>query len=108
MNASALLRDARRSRGLTQAQLARRSATTQNYVSRIERGAVEPTLPTVERLLHAMGLRLAAEVEPLGCGNEEPRRLRAEYAGSTPEQRVDEAMTLSEFVTSVASEGAAR
>lgn len=102
-----LIRDARQRRGLTQAELARRSATTQNYVSRIERGAVEPTLPTLERLLHAMGLRLNLDVVALPSGNEHPGRLRAEFGASTPEERVAEAMVLSEFLTDVAADGAA-
>ena len=106
MNAGQLIREARQRRGLTQADLARRSATTQNYVSRIERGAVEPTLPTLERLLHAMGVRLKVEVAPLPTGNEDPGRLRAAYATSTPQQRVADAMALSEFLTGVSADAA--
>lgn len=87
--------------------MAKRSATTQNYVSRIERGAVDPTLRTLERLLHAMGLRLELDVVPLSPGTEELARLRADYVVSTAEERVAEAMVLSEFLTGVAEKAAA-
>lgn len=107
MRAGQLVREARRRRGLTQAQLARRSATTQNYVSRIERGAVEPTLPTVERLLHALGMRLLLDVVTLPPGNEDPAQLRADYAASSPEERIAHAMMLSEFLTGVAADALA-
>lgn len=107
MRAGQLVREARRRRGLTQADLARRSATTQNYVSRIERGAVEPTLPTIERLLHALGLRLRLGVVALPTGNEDPAKLRADYAASTPEERIAQAMMLSEFLTGVAADAVA-
>lgn len=100
-DAAELLRAGRRQRGLSQAQLARRAATTQNYVSRIERGVVEPSLPTLQRLLHAMGLQLRVEVAPLPTGNASPQQLRADFQGSTPQQRVADAMTLSEFLTGV-------
>ena len=106
MRAGQVVLNARRSLGLTQAELARRSATTQNYVSRIERGAVEPTLPTIERLLYAMGLRLELGVVELPPGNEDPAQLRADYAESTPEERVGQAMMLSEFLTGVAADAA--
>ena len=103
-----LIRTARRRRGLTQAELARRATTTQTYVSRIERGAVEPTLATLERLLHSMGLRLELDVVDLSTGNEDPAVLRADFATSTPEARVEQAMVLSSFLTGVAADAAAR
>jgi len=99
----ALLREARRHSGLDQAELARRAATTQTYVSRVERGATLPSLPTLERLLAAMGLRLRLSVEPVPTGNASASELRRDYLTSTPEQRVEEAMTLSSFLTELAT-----
>jgi len=103
MNAGELLRAGRQQRRLSQADLARRAATTQNYVSRVERGAVEPSLATLQRFMHAMGLRLHLELEPLPAGNEDPRQLHADFMATTPEQRVTDAMTLSQFLTEVAA-----
>ena len=53
-----LLREARRASGLTQSQLAERAGTSQPAVNRYERGAVLPSLPTLERLVRATGRTL--------------------------------------------------
>jgi transcriptional regulator with XRE-family HTH domain len=103
MDAGMLLRNARIERGLDQAALARRAGTTQTYVSRVERRAVSPSVTTLERLLAAMGQRLALSVEPLPHGNQDARGLRAGLRDLTPEQRVDEAVELSAFLTDVAA-----
>lgn len=97
-----LLRSARRERGLDQAGLAARAGTTQTYISRIERGDVSPSLGTMERLMHAMGLELALEVRPLSPGNVALEDLRADLRELTPGQRVEQAMELSDFLTGVA------
>jgi transcriptional regulator with XRE-family HTH domain len=102
MDAGELLRSARRERGLDQAELARRSGTTQAYVSRVERGEVSPSLKTLERLLYAMGRRLNANVEPLTPGNVAVDQLRGDLAELTAVERVEQAMELSEFLTGVA------
>lgn len=60
MTASSLLRAARRSSGLGQADLARRSGTSQPDVSFVERGKRVPTVDTLERLLSGTGHRLVA------------------------------------------------
>ena len=99
-----MLRDARLRAGLGQAELARRAATTQTYVSRVERGVTVPSLPTLERLLAAIGLRLMPQIEAVSTGNMGSAALRREYLASTPEQRIDEAMTLSAFLTGIAAE----
>ncbi len=102
-NVGDLLRDARRRSGLDQAELARRAATTQTYVSRVERGVTVPSLPTLERLLHAMGLRLRLSVEAVPTGNSDPAALRREFLSSTAEHRIEEAMTLSMFIAELAA-----
>lgn len=99
MDAARLIREARLARGLNQAGLARRSGTSQTYVSRVERGAVSPSIPTLQRLMHAMGMRVSMEAEPLDPGNSDPRQLRADFRTSKPEDRVQEAIRLSEFLT---------
>lgn len=60
-----LVRGTRQRHGLTQAQLALRAGTSQNAVSRIERGEVSPSFDTAERLLAAMGERLELGVRRL-------------------------------------------
>ena len=102
-----LLRSARRERGLDQAGLARRAGTTQTYVSRIERGDVSPSVRTMERLLHALGLELTLGARPLPAGNVSPDEVRADLRELTPAARVEQAMELSDFLAGVA-EGAER
>jgi len=53
------LRDARRGKGLTQAQLASESGVTQATVSKVERGASQTSLATLLRILSALQLDLA-------------------------------------------------
>jgi transcriptional regulator with XRE-family HTH domain len=101
-----LLRSARQQRGLGQAALARRAGTTQTYISRLERGEISPSVTTMERLLHAMGLRLELRAEPLAPGNASPEELQADLRDLTPAERVEQAMELSDFLAGVATEAA--
>ncbi|ATO16446.1 transcriptional regulator [Micromonospora sp. WMMA2032] len=59
------VRHEREQAGLTQQALAGRAGLSQAAVARIERGDRLPSLPTVERLLGALGRQLRIEVEPL-------------------------------------------
>jgi transcriptional regulator with XRE-family HTH domain len=58
------VRQARLDAGLTQAALAERIGTTQSVVSRWERGADEPRLSTLARILGACGHSLLVAIEP--------------------------------------------
>jgi transcriptional regulator with XRE-family HTH domain len=57
---SALITDARRASGLSQAEVARLAGTSRPNVSAFEHGRRSPTLDTLERLLAANGQRLVA------------------------------------------------
>ena len=50
-----IVRNARRARGLSQAQLAERIGSVQAYVSRLERGLENPGLLTMDQLARALG-----------------------------------------------------
>jgi transcriptional regulator with XRE-family HTH domain len=50
---------------MSQRRLAVRAGTSQDAISRIERGVEAPTLERLEQLLLAMGQRLLLDVEPL-------------------------------------------
>jgi transcriptional regulator with XRE-family HTH domain len=52
------LRDVRRRHGLSQRRLALRAGTSQDAISRIERGAESPTVERLGQLLLVMGERL--------------------------------------------------
>jgi len=61
MSAATALREARRRAGLTQAQLALRSGTSQAAISAYERGRKDPSVETFSRLLAAAGSRLTVQ-----------------------------------------------
>lgn len=55
---AARLRELRRSRGLTQAELARQARVTVSYVWKLEAGKSAPGLDLMERLARALGVSL--------------------------------------------------
>jgi transcriptional regulator with XRE-family HTH domain len=54
----------RSERGLTQRQLAVLAGVQQADISRIERGSLAPSTPTLMRILSALGARVVIEVVP--------------------------------------------
>ena len=64
MSPGTLIRDARRTAGLSQASLAARMGTTQSAVARLERDASSPRVETLERALKACGQRLDLAARP--------------------------------------------
>ena len=65
-SASALLREARTRHGVSQRQLALRAGTSQDAISRIERGVESPTLERLANLLLVLGEHLELGAVPLG------------------------------------------
>ena len=59
-----LVRAARSSSGLNQAELARRAGTSQAAIARYETGAVSPSVSTLERVLRAAGMHLSLDAVP--------------------------------------------
>lgn len=66
--AAALLLEARRRSGLSQRRLALRAGTSQDAISRIERGAESPGLERLRRLLLLCGEELRLSVRRLDGG----------------------------------------
>ena len=62
--ASELLRDARRRHGISQRRLAVRAGTSQDAISRIERGVESPTMERLTHLLEALGEHLELTAVP--------------------------------------------
>lgn len=85
IDAAALVREARRRQGISQAQLALRAGTTQHAVSLIERGLRQPSLETLERLLLVTGHRLGGELEVVPT-QEDPVHLAAAQRQSPGER----------------------
>jgi transcriptional regulator with XRE-family HTH domain len=65
---STLLREARARQGISQRQLALRAKTSQDAISRIERGVESPTLERLDHLLTVLGERLELGTVPLAEG----------------------------------------
>jgi len=103
LGAGEVLREARRRHGIDQRSLARRAGTTQAQVSRIERGAISPSVATLERLMQAMGERLELGTSPGPRGNRSTAELRADFERLTPGERVAQAAQLSHALTSIAA-----
>jgi transcriptional regulator with XRE-family HTH domain len=66
-----LVREARRTAGLTQAQLAERMGTTQSAVARLETGGANPRVATLDRALRAAGHSLILDTLPSSHGVDE-------------------------------------
>lgn len=98
-NAGALLRDARKRHGLTQAQLAARARTSQAAISRIERGLVSPSVAMLERLLDLTGEALTLDARPVDAGID--RTLLRANLERTPEERIDFIAGFSRFVAEI-------
>jgi ribosome-binding protein aMBF1 (putative translation factor) len=64
------VRRARERLGMTQADLASRTGSTQPAVARLEAGGVTPSLETLHRVADALGLELVVDLRP-------PRRASA-------------------------------
>lgn len=70
MNSSSSLRDIRIAKGLTQVELARKSGVTQQCISLIERGGMNPSPSTLSRLAQALSVpveHLAESAEPVAA-----------------------------------------
>src|SRR5580698_378695 len=74
---STLLREARARHGISQRRLALRAATSQDAISRIERGVESPTLERLTQLLMVLGERLEIEAVPMVEAEHDVTRLTA-------------------------------
>lgn len=53
-----LISDARKQERMTQAELAEKVGTNKSYISRIEKGAIEPRVGLFFRIIDALGLKM--------------------------------------------------
>ncbi len=65
MDAGQILKEARRRAGLTQREVARRSATSHSAIAAYESGAKNPTVKTLDRLCRALGFEVTTRLEPI-------------------------------------------
>lgn len=86
MHTATTLRNARRTAGLTQRELAARARIAQPAIARIETGGVIPRVDTLERLLRACGHNLEV-TRRAGAGID--RSVIRQLLRLTPRQRLD-------------------
>lgn len=55
--------EARRKKGMTQAELARKIGTRQSAIARVESGNANPSIGFLEKLTEALGTRLVIQVK---------------------------------------------
>lgn len=53
-----VIHDARKNEKVTQEELAKRIGSNKSYISRIEKGHIEPSVGTFYRIIDALGLRI--------------------------------------------------
>lgn len=82
-----MIREARYASGLTQADLAAASGTSQATLSAYERGTKVPSAATLSKVLAAAGWRLTAE--PASRPVRTPRRAELERRGEVLAQVID-------------------
>ena len=87
IKAATIIREARKRRGITQGELARRLGTTQSAVGRLETGRTAPRLETVFAAVQACGFDLHFS---LSEQDRDHRRLIDDALTLTPMQRVDD------------------
>lgn len=77
---------------VSQRALAVRAGTSQSYLSRVEAGAVQPSLAQAERLLNCLGFEFKVELAPMPRRTD-PFGLPAQLA-MTAEERMQSAAAL--------------
>lgn len=102
MDAGVIVREVRERHGLSQARLARRAGTSQSFVSRVEAGAISPTVETLDRLLLVMGeqLDVAGTVRIDGWLDDDPQQ-RTAARQRTPAERLEQAFAANAFAAAL-------
>lgn len=98
-----VLREAREQQGLSQRRLALRAGTSQDAISRIERGVEAPTLERLAQLLLALGRRSVLSVEPLDGPVPQPELAATE--AMLPSERLREASSWNRLASRLAVAG---
>lgn len=99
----AALREAREEQGVSQRRLALRAATSQDAISRIERGVEAPTLERFAQLMLALGRRPVIGLEHLG--GSVPRDELGVANDLTPGERLREAASWNRAASQMARAG---
>jgi transcriptional regulator with XRE-family HTH domain len=100
MNAAGLVRALRSRHRLSQAGLAYRAGTTQQAISRIEKGLVSPTIEMLNRLAAACGEELVLDARPRAVPFEDAQL--EEQAALPMTERLELALSWDRFAGEIA------
>lgn len=98
--AATLLETARLNAGLSQRELARKAATTQAVIARIEAGATSPRWDTLQALVQAAGFELRGELVARATAHSHMLDDVTRILRLSPEDRIREVAAVDRFVTS--------
>jgi transcriptional regulator with XRE-family HTH domain len=59
-----LIHDVRKEEKVTQSELAKRLGVNKSYISRIEKGMIEPGVGTFYRIINALGMKIEITKQP--------------------------------------------
>ena len=88
MTPGMVISEARRRKGISQAELARRMNTSQPTVARLEAGGTDPRWSTVQRALQALGEQVSLTTAAREVPQVDEDQIR-EYLRLTPGERLD-------------------
>jgi transcriptional regulator with XRE-family HTH domain len=104
VDAASFVRELRARHGLSQFALAYRAGTTQQAISRIERGRVSPTVEMLARVAAAVGEELVLDSRPRAVPFDDDQLAAA---GASPiADRLERAMSWNRFAGEIAAAGA--
>lgn len=98
MHAANIILNARTEAGLSQRELARRAGTSQSTLNRYERGRVEPSFATVERIVAACGFELRVIFAEPDRHDEQLAELSLQL---TPDQRLESVARFNQLLSTV-------
>ena len=99
LDTAALIRDARRRAGLSQAALAEALGTTQSAVSRWEHGREEPRRSRLVEILDACGLQASINISAIDEDGVVDRAQLRQQLAMSPEQRLASVANVSRLRT---------
>jgi transcriptional regulator with XRE-family HTH domain len=98
-----LVREARQTAGLTQAEFGQRLGMSQSAIAKLERPGANPTVETLDRALRAAGVHLQLAATPWPAGVDET--LIAGALSQSPEERIATATQMYEHSRRIGKRG---
>lgn len=98
LNASKLLREARKRSGLMQRELAKRSGKAQSAIARIESGRSDPSTEMLQHLVEAAGFEIQTELSVKAVEKSHMKNDVSRILSLSPERRLQEVADMDHFL----------